>query len=55
MVAIESVTYIIGCFDIFRHGIRGKHLSNVEYQVVKNIYVCIDTYMNIDKQRCLDK
>ena len=33
MVAIESVTYIVGCLDIFMYGIRGKHLDNVEYQV----------------------
>ena len=54
MVAIESVTCIIGYFHIFRRGIRRKHLKNVEYQVFQNIHVCIDTYINIDIQRYRD-
>ena len=47
IVAIETITYIIGYFDIFRHMIRQKHLNKVECQVFQNIYVCIDTYAQI--------
>ena len=55
MIAIESVACIIGYFDVFRHWIGGKHLNNVEYQVFRSIYVCMDTHINMDIQRCPDK
>ena len=53
MVVVESEKYMIGYFDIY--GIRGKHLNKVVCQVFQNICVCMDTYINIDIQRCPDK